>query len=94
LGDLALYEVVEMELKRADTSAALAAIERLVQEYPDSYYRPLGIKLKADLLAGSGDNVSQATELYRFLLENCSEYPFTREVREKLKELDARRPVG
>jgi tetratricopeptide (TPR) repeat protein len=94
LGDLALYEVVEMELKRADTSAALAAIERLVQEYPDSYYRPLGMKIKADLLVGSGDNVSQATELYRFLLENCSEYPFTREVREKLKELDARRPVG
>jgi tetratricopeptide (TPR) repeat protein len=94
LGDLALYEVIEMELKRTDTSAALAAIERLVQEYPDSYYRPLGIKIKADLLAGSGDNVSQATELYRFLLENCSEYPFTREVREKLKELDARRPVG
>ena len=94
LGDLALYEVVEMELKRADTAAALVAIERLTREYPDSYYRPLGIKTKADLLAGSSDGVRQATELYRFLLENCSEYPFTREVREKLRKLDARLPVG
>ena len=94
LGDLALFEAVEMELIRADTGAALAAIERLTQEYPDSYYRPLGIKIKADLLAGSGDGVRQAAELYRFLLENCSEYPFTREVREKLRELDTRLPVG
>jgi tetratricopeptide (TPR) repeat protein len=94
LGDLALYEAVEMELIQADTGAALAALERLTQEYPDSYYRPLGIKLKADLLAGLGNDLKQAAELYRYLLENCSEYPFTREVREKLRKLDARLPVG
>ena len=79
---------------RADTGAALVALERLATEYPDSYYRPLGIKLKADLLAGSGNDLKQAAELYRYLLENCSEYPFTREVREKLRDLDTRLPVG
>ena len=94
LGDLALYEVVELELMRADTGAAMAAIERLARDYSESYYRPLGLKIKADLLTGSGNDLKQAAELYRYLLENCSEYPFTREVREKLRDLDARLPVG
>jgi hypothetical protein len=32
--------------------------------------------------------------LYRVLLENYAEYPFVREVREKLRELDSRVPAS
>ncbi|MEW5796455.1 MAG: tetratricopeptide repeat protein [Candidatus Zixiibacteriota bacterium] len=94
LGDLALYQLVELELQTADSTAALGAIDRLDKEHPDSYYRPLGLKLKADILVASGRDLKQGMELYRYLLENCSEYPFVREVREKLRELDSRLPVG
>jgi tetratricopeptide (TPR) repeat protein len=94
LGDLALYELTHLELRRADSTAALGFIDRLDKEQPDSYYRPLGLKLKADILAQSGRDLKQAVELYRVLLENYSEYPFAREVRDRLRELDARVPAS
>lgn len=94
LGDVALYELIGLELKQPDSAAALQSIDRLDKEHADSYYRPLGLKLKADILIGSGRDLKQGLELYRFLLENYSEYPFTREVRDKLRELESRAPVG
>jgi tetratricopeptide (TPR) repeat protein len=94
LGDLALYELTHLELRRADSTAALGFIDRLDKEQPDSYYRPLGLKLKADILAQSGRDLKQAVDLYRVLLENYSEYPFAREVRDRLRELDSRVPAS
>lgn len=94
LGDIGLYELIGLELKQPDSAAALEAIDRLDKEHPESYYRPLGLKLKADILIGSGRDLKQGLELYRILLENYSEYPFTREVRDKLRELESRAPVG
>jgi len=94
LADLALYELIQLELKRADSAAALQVIDRLYEEHPESYYRPLGVKVKADLLVDSGRDIKQGIELYRFLLENYSEYPFTREVREKLRKLETRVPTS
>lgn len=91
LADLALHDLTELALNRADTAAALAAVDRLDQECPDSYYRPLGLKIKADILAGR--DWPQARQLYRYLLENCQEYPFAAEVREKLRAMDTP-PIG
>lgn len=94
LGDLALYQLIELELERLDSAAALEAINRLARNHPESYYRPLGLKVKADLLAGSSESREEARELYRLLLEDYSEYPFIREIREKLRRLDDLQPVG
>jgi len=92
LADLALHDLTELAISRADTTAALQAIDRLDQEYPESYYRPLGLKIKADILAST--DLPKARQLYRYLLENCQEYPFAAEVREKLRAIETGPPVG
>jgi tetratricopeptide (TPR) repeat protein len=94
LGDLALYQLIGMELDRADTVAALAAVERLSEEHPESYYRPLGLKTRADLLAVTESGWEAARELYRQLLEEFPEYPFVREIREKLRRMEPAAPIG
>jgi tetratricopeptide (TPR) repeat protein len=94
LGDIALFRLIDLELGKADSAAALGAIERLDVEHPDSYYRPLGLKIKADMLAGSPESRAEARELYRTLLENHPEYPFVREIRDKLRRFEESEPVG
>ncbi len=94
LADIALFDLVELELESADTTAALAAIDRLATEFEDSYYSPLGLKLKADILVGSESGVDQAQDIYRQLLEAYPDYPFVSEVRAKLRELLALQEVG
>ena len=94
LGDLVLYKLIDLELERADSAAVIEVVDRLDREHPESYYRPLGLKIKADLLAGAAETMQQARELYRSLLEQYPEYPFAREVREKLRALEREPPVG
>ena len=94
LADLALYELTRLELAAADSTAAAGFVDRLDREHPESYYRPLGLKMKADMQVQSGRDLKQAMEIYRVLLENYSEYPFAREVREKLRDLDSRVPAS
>jgi tetratricopeptide (TPR) repeat protein len=94
LGDLALYQIIELELAQADSTAALKAIERLTEDYAESYYTPLGIKTKADLLSQTADGQVEARELYRMLLDAYPDYPFVREVRLKLRYLDQQQAVG
>ena len=94
LGDIALFRLINLELEKADSVMALGAIERLATEHPDSYYRPLGLKIKADMLANSSDSMVEARELYRSLLENHPEYPFVREIRDKLRQFEESEPVG
>ncbi len=94
LGDVALYRLIDLELEKADSVAALGLIGRLAVEHPESYYRPIGLKIKADMLANSEESLSEARELYRTLLENHPEYPFAREIRDKLRRFEEPEPVG
>jgi len=94
LADVALFELAELELQRSDTTAALDVIDRLDQRYAESYYRPLALRMKADLLASRPTGLDEARRIYRYLLENCSEYPFAGEVRERLRRLETPPPVG
>jgi tetratricopeptide (TPR) repeat protein len=94
LGDIALYRIMQLELGRGDSASALEAAARLDEEYPESYYRPLGLKLKADILAEDAQTIGEAKEIYRQILESFADYPFAREVRERLRELDKPEPVG
>ena len=94
LGDVALYRLIGLELLKADSAAALRVIDRLAEEHPESYYRPWGLKIKADIKAEADSARQEAGDLYRQLLEDYPEYPFAREVREKLRRLEDPRPVG
>lgn len=88
LADLALYRTALLDMNESDTTAAIEAISLLEQRYPDSYYLPLGLKVKADILI-AGDGVEEARVIYRRLLEHFSDYPFASEVREILRRIEA-----
>ncbi|MBU0984213.1 MAG: tetratricopeptide repeat protein, partial [candidate division Zixibacteria bacterium] len=94
LGDLALFRLAELDLKTGDSSAAVTTLERLAASFPDSYYVPFGMKIRADILVTRPDGAEAADALYRELLESYSDYPFTTEVRNKLRELQEARLVG
>lgn len=90
LADLALYRLSDLAIHRADTVAALEYVDRMGEKVPESYYYPFGLKLKADVLSQRGDSESleQARDIYRTLLTEHVNYPFTSEVRESLRSLD------
>ena len=46
------------------------------------------MKTKADIHFLNPDNLDDAREIYQYLLENYPEYPFTSEVREKMRQAD------
>jgi TolA-binding protein len=94
LADVALFTLIDVHLSQADTTAALDAIERLVVEFEASYYAPFGIKRKADLLVARPEGVETARELYRRLLQDYPNYPFSSEVRKRLRELEVDRRIG
>ena len=94
LGDISLYRIMQLELGRADSTAVLEAADRLDEEFPESYYRPLGLKMKADILAARDEESEAALEIYRQLLESFPDYPFSRQVREQLRQMEGPEPTG
>ncbi|MFZ5980287.1 MAG: tetratricopeptide repeat protein [Candidatus Zixiibacteriota bacterium] len=89
LADIALYRLAGLDLNEADTLSALGHIDRLISGYPDSYYLPFGMKMKADIYLLNKDKVEEAKAIYRQILENYGTYPFISEIREKLRRLEA-----
>ncbi len=94
LADVALYRMTELSLQQTDTTAALATVERLEQEAPDSYYLPYGLKIKADVLYLDEHTQATAREIYLLLLEQFADYPFGSEVRERLRLLMSQGEIG
>ena len=60
---------------------ALAASDSLASRYPESYYLPYGMKLKADIYLLTPQTREQALTIYRDLLEKYATYPFAAEIR-------------
>jgi len=89
LADIALYNIILIELNRDEIKTVRENLEILISGYPDSYYYPLGLKIKADMIIEYEDNIEEGMIIYRKLLEEFSDYPFTSEIRDKLRELDA-----
>ncbi len=87
LADVALLKLAELSLSRQDTAAAINFVDSLAGRFPESYYRPYGMKMKADLLVEDSGKLDQAIEIYRSLLESYSNYPFIPAVRLKMREL-------
>ena len=88
LADLALFKLSDLCLSQADSAGTIAAVDRLEKEYPESYYLPMGLKTKADLLVHTESGLTEAKQLYRLLLEQYGDYPFASEVRETLRQLE------
>jgi tetratricopeptide (TPR) repeat protein len=88
LADVALLKMAELCLVQGDTSAAIGFVDSLAVRFPESYYRPYGLKMKADILMENGQQLQQAVDIYRSLLEDYSNYPFAPAVRLKMRELE------
>ena len=88
LADLALFKLAGIELSMADSAAAEGYLDTLIDRFPDSYYLPLGMKQKADILMADPDQTDMARDIYRRLLEEYPNYPFISEVRQRLRELE------
>ena len=88
LADVALYKLAVLSLSRTDSLAAIEFIEQLAEEFPESYYLPYGMKAKADIYLARPDGVEQARTIYRRLLEEYPNYPFTSEVRKTMRQLE------
>ena len=94
LADVALYRLAQLDLDVQDSTAAMISIDRLIADFPDSYYLPYGMKIKADMLMSGKQGAEEARGLYRRLLEVYPDYPFASEVREKLRKLETENSIG
>ncbi|RME26775.1 MAG: hypothetical protein D6800_05950, partial [Candidatus Zixiibacteriota bacterium] len=94
LGDWSLLLLADIDLSTADTTAALASLERLISDFSDSYYVPYAMKRKADILMSRQGASSEALDIYKQLLEGYPDYPFITDVRKKLRAADSTRSIG
>jgi len=94
LADVALFRLAQLDLEVHDSAAAMVSIDRLIVDFPESYYLPFGMKIKADMLIADDPGAEEARGLYRRLLESYPDYPFASEVREKLRKLESENSIG
>lgn len=88
LADVALHKLSQISLSQPDTAAAIGYVNRLEEFFPESYYLPYGLKLKADILLENADSIDSGKEIYRQLLESYPNYPFISDVRKRLRQLE------
>ena len=88
LADLALLDLGKIYLTQADTATALAAFEETAGRFPESYFAPFANKLKGDIYFKSEEKLPQALAIYRSLLKKFSTYPFSAEIREKIRKFE------
>jgi len=88
LADISLYKLCLMSLESFDSTSALGYIEIMSDQYPDSYYFPFGLKVKAEIFLENPETWEKGKEIYRHLLESYPDYPFISDVRKRLRELE------
>ena len=89
LADFALFQMTEIVLENGDEKKAVSYVDRLAKEFPESYYLPFGLKIKADILFNSEDSDEEAKQIYKTLLESYPNYPFINKVRQILREVES-----
>ncbi len=94
LADVALYRLAKMELEQSDTTATLRALDHLTENFAESFYRPYGLKLKADLIVDRPGERDKARLIYRELLEKYPNSPFASDARTRLRALEKEGRVG
>jgi tetratricopeptide (TPR) repeat protein len=94
LADVALYRLARVSFDHFDTTTAMGYIDRLTEDFPESYYTPFGQKTRADVLMSDPDTRDKAVEIYRELLKQHPNYPFTSAVREILRQVEVDQNIG
>ncbi len=94
LADVALYRLAHLELEQSDTTATLKALDHLTENFAESFYRPYGLKLKADLIIDRPGERDKARLIYRELLEKYPNSPFVSDARTKLRALEEEGRIG
>ena len=94
LADFALYRLLNISLAENDDDGVLSCVQRLEEEFPQSYYYPFGLKARADLYRLDIGRVDESKLIYRQLLEKFPNYPFASEVRQRLRELEQDNRIG
>jgi tetratricopeptide (TPR) repeat protein len=87
LTGIAYYKLSDHYFKRGDFSSAMNVIGRMEEKYPDDYFYPYCLKLKADILSRSAENKDKAIEIYTDILTRFGNYPFAGEIRKKLQKM-------
>ncbi|MDH3890439.1 MAG: hypothetical protein OEV49_05095 [candidate division Zixibacteria bacterium] len=88
LADFALFRLVNISLSENDTQSVLKYVQSLEEGFPESYYYPYGLKAKGDIYYSDTERIEECKLIYRKLLEEFPNYPFTSEVRQKLRDLE------
>jgi len=86
LAPVSYLRLIELYQRTQRPEDALAAADRLAAEYPQSYFVPYGLKLKADILYRQETTRGEAEEIYRRLLQEYPTYPFTAAIRSILRQ--------
>jgi len=89
LAPLSYLELGNLFVSQMRLEEAVGAIDSLSELYPDSYYYPYGLKLKADILNRDPKTRAEAESIYKSLLESYGTYPFCARVREILRHNQA-----
>jgi len=86
LAPVSYLNLAELYYRQNRYDESIAAIDSLATLYPESYYFPYGLKLKADILFEYENGREQAMALYRELLEDYRTYPFAAEIRQIIRK--------
>lgn len=88
MADFALYRLAKMELELGHEAAAIASAEQLINRFEASYFFPVALKIKADILVRGKNDIETASALYRRILSDYPNYPFSSQVRKALRLLE------
>ena len=81
LAPISYVHLAELYKDQNRNQDATDAVDSLQARFPDSYFLPYGLKLKADIYMQSSETQKQALAMYRDLLEKYPTYPFVAEIR-------------
>ena len=81
LAPISYLHLAEMYADQNRYEEAVTSVDSLASLFPESYYLPYGLKLKADIYLQSPVTREEALAMYRDLLQNYSTYPFAAEIR-------------
>jgi tetratricopeptide (TPR) repeat protein len=88
LADFALFRLVNISLADNDTAGVLEFVQLLEERFPESYYYPYGLKAKGDIYYSDIERIDDCKLIYRRLLQEFPNYPFTSEIRMRLRDLE------
>jgi tetratricopeptide (TPR) repeat protein len=86
LAPVSYLRLARLYYKQGRFKETLSSVEKLTQEYAESYFLPFGLKIKADVLIKSSETKEAAVKIYQDLLEKYPTYPFSAEIRDILRK--------